>query len=174
MNLPTKITVFRMLMVPVLWGILLSNIAQELKLWMALILFVVASASDFLDGYLARKYNQITTLGKFLDPIADKILVNSLLVYLAVVNIAPLICVLLMITRDTLVDALRMQASTKQIVVAAHFTGKFKTVLQMVAITMALVPFIPVYITVIFMYIATIISLISGIYYFLSLKNNIF
>lgn len=174
MNLPTKITVFRILIVPVIWAVLLIPIPDFLKYLLAFILFVVASISDFLDGYLARKYNLITSLGKFLDPIADKVLVNTLMVFLAFHHRIPVLCVVLMISRDTLVDAMRMNASNQGIVVSAKLLGKLKTVLQMVALSVALFPFYFSTVTESLIWIATIASLISGVDYFISLKDKIF
>lgn len=175
MNLPTKITVFRIITVPILWAILLLDYFDpETKRWIALSVFIIASISDFLDGYIARKYNMVTSLGKFLDPIADKVLVNSLLIYLSATNVIPLICVLLMVSRDTLVDALRMSASSKNVVVSAHWSGKLKTVLQMVAIIVALMPMISTNVIHGFIYFAMIASLLSGIQYFWQLKEIVF
>lgn len=174
MNLPTKITVFRILIVPVIWAVLLvPNLYDWLRYSTAFTLFVVASVSDFLDGYIARKYDMITSLGKFLDPIADKVLVNSIFIFLAYHNKVHLILVLMMITRDTLVDALRMNASEKGIVVSAKLLGKLKTVFQMIAIAIGL---FPIYfgITNLIAVIATVVSLISGIQYFLILRKEIF
>lgn len=174
MNLPTKITVFRIVIVPVIWVVLLfPYLSGWIRYSLAFILFVVASISDFLDGYIARKYNMITSLGKFLDPIADKVLVNSTFIFLAYHNKVHLIFVLLMITRDTLVDALRMNASEKGIVVSAKLLGKLKTVFQMIAIAVGLFP-IDFGITNYIALVATIISVVSGIDYFLTLKNDIF
>lgn len=171
MNLPTKLTIFRILIVPFLWWVLLTSFFNShIKLWIAFVLFVVASITDYLDGYIARKYNLITDLGKFLDPIADKILVNSLLVYLAYVNRINILFVLLMLTRDTLVDALRMFASSKKVVIAAALSGKLKTVLQMVAISMALISVISQSVVNGMMLIATVVSVLSGIQYFINSK----
>lgn len=174
MNLPTKITVFRILIVPVIWIVLLIPYLPEIiRYSIAFALFTIASISDFLDGYIARKYNMITSLGKFLDPIADKVLVNSVFIFLAYHNKVNLILVLLMITRDTLVDALRMNASEKGIVVSAKLLGKLKTVFQMLAIAIGLFP-INFGITNHVAIIATIVSLISGLDYFLTLRRDIF
>ncbi len=174
MNLPTKITVFRILIVPVIWIVLLVPYLPEIiRYSIVFTLFTIASISDFLDGYIARKYNMITSLGKFLDPIADKVLVNSVFIFLAYHNKVNLILVLLMITRDTLVDALRMNASEKGIVISAKLLGKLKTVFQMLAIAIGLFPIdfgIADYVTII----ATIVSLISGLDYFLTLRKDIF
>ncbi len=149
------------------------------------IVFIVGSFSDFLDGYLARKMNLVTDLGKFLDPIADKLLVNSILIFLVIEpSFAPdqqvlpqlFILVILMIARDLIVDALRLMAVKKNVVIAANIFGKAKTVAQMIAIPFLLLNDWPfsyfdsswpeaLHISNILMYIATILSLISGIIY---------
>lgn len=145
--------------------------------------FVIASLTDFLDGYLARKNNQVTDLGKFLDPIADKMLVNSMLVFLSINFVSlndhlrfPFFCVILMIIRDLVVDGLRFMAATKKVVISANIYGKFKTVFQMIALSIVLLNGFPfnlfdsnwiryLHISDIFCYIATLISLISGVIY---------
>lgn len=149
------------------------------------IVFIIGSFSDFLDGYLARKMNLVTDLGKFLDPIADKLLVNSILIFLVIEpSFAPdqqvlpqlFILVILMIARDLIVDALRLMAVKKNVIIAANIFGKAKTVAQMIAIPFLLLNDWPfsyfdsswpeaLHISNILMYIATILSLISGIIY---------
>ena len=138
--------------------------------------FVIASLTDFLDGYLARKNNQVTDLGKFLDPIADKMLVNSMLVFLSINFVSlndhlrfPFFCVILMIIRDLVVDGLRFMAATKKVVISANIYGKLKTVFQMIALSIVLLNGFPfnlfdsnwiryLHISDIFCYIATLIS----------------
>ncbi|YAF49896.1 CDP-diacylglycerol--glycerol-3-phosphate 3-phosphatidyltransferase [Mycoplasmoides gallisepticum] len=102
------------------------------------ILFVVASFSDFLDGYLARKYQLISNYGKVFDPIADKLLINAVLIYFAYLGVVNFYLVILLILRDIYVDGLRVFVSTKKIVVPANIFGKLKTVAQMVAIIITL------------------------------------
>ena len=151
--------------------------------FIAFVLFIAASVSDFLDGYLARKLNLVTTYGKFMDPIADKLLVDSLLIFYALpINQEafgfvgktgiPLVFVVIMIARDLVVDAVRMIAMEKNIVIAASWFGKTKTVLQMVAISLVLLnnwPFVSlgwnVNVTNIICALAGIVSLASGIDY---------
>ena len=146
------------------------------------IFFVLASFTDFLDGYLARKNNQVTDLGKFLDPVADKLLVNSMVIFLIVpasyahngqMNFS-LWCALLLVARDIVVDALRFIAAQKGVVIAANIFGKAKTVLEMIAVSLVLLngwPFIyfdaewPVRIADIFVYLCTFASVMSGIIY---------
>lgn len=191
MNLPNKISLARICMVPLivfLYLFPLANIGIVLGEWsvmgttipirdlIVLLFFAIASASDFVDGYLARKNNLVTSFGKFIDPIADKLLVNTMFILFAVVGEVPVVAVIIMIWRDTLVDGMRMQASSKGKVVAARFAGKLKTVLQMITIILVLlhgVPFtfLPFSITTVMIWLSTAVSVISGIYYFMDTKD---
>lgn len=200
MNLPTKLTVSRIVIVVVMLlglftcdilymaGILVMPMLGPINLayFISFFLFVIASLTDMLDGKIARKYNLVTDMGKFLDPVADKLLVNLTLIYLALPHfgtnnaVIPLSCVIIMIGRDLIIDAFRLVASTKGSVVAANIFGKLKTVFQMVAIPMVLLNSWPFayfdadwnnYLRIcnIAIYIATAMSLISLIIY---LKQN--
>ena len=186
MNLPNKITTLRMVLVifiatllllPIEWFPVITGINVSLNFFIAWILFIVASISDFLDGYIARKYNMVTDYGKFMDPIADKLLVNSTLIILMVngpITILP-VCVVLMIARDIVVDAIRLNAMRKNEVIAANIFGKLKTVLQMVSLILVLVNDFGLssllglpdglYIGQIMIYLATLASLLSGVIY---------
>ena len=167
----------------------LGNTGINLVFLILFIFFVIASYTDHLDGYLARKNNQVTDLGKFLDPVADKLLINSLVIFLAAPSVfAPYIpgelnqvgfsvwCVIILVARAIVVDALRFIAASKGKVIAANIFGKLKTVLEMVAIGVVLLngfPFryfdaswpIGLHIADIFVYLATAASLISGVIY---------
>ncbi|MBR6055721.1 MAG: CDP-diacylglycerol--glycerol-3-phosphate 3-phosphatidyltransferase [Bacilli bacterium] len=200
MNLPTKLTVSRIVIVVVMLlglftcdilymaGILVMPMIGPINLayFISFFLFVIASLTDMLDGKIARKYNLVTDMGKFLDPVADKLLVNLTLIYLALPHfgtnnaVIPASCVIIMIGRDLIIDAFRLVASTKGSVVAANIFGKLKTVFQMVAIPMVLLNSWPFayfdadwnnYLRIcnIAIYIATAMSLISLIIY---LKQN--
>lgn len=191
MNLPNKLTIFRIILVPVIVAIyvfpyetlhidimqvVIGGVQISLPQIITLLLFIIASFTDFLDGSIARKRNLITSFGKFLDPIADKLLVNTMFVLFAVSNTISVIPVLIMIWRDTLVDGMRMNASSKGVVVAAGWSGKLKTVMQMVTIILLLLnnmPFVWIHIPmdVLCLWIATFISLISGIQYFNQMKH---
>ncbi|MDH6367214.1 MULTISPECIES: CDP-diacylglycerol--glycerol-3-phosphate 3-phosphatidyltransferase [unclassified Breznakia] len=188
MNLPNKLSLFRVILVPIivcvyvidmnLGNIHIMDTLLPVKNVIALLIFAVASFTDFLDGYIARKYQLITSFGKFIDPIADKLLVNTLFILLAVSGQVSVVPVVIMIWRDTLVDGMRMMAAQKGIVVAAGIWGKLKTVLQMFAIIFVLlanVPFVAVGIPVdqILVYAATLVSVISGIKYFMEMKEFI-
>ena len=185
MNLPNKITTFRMVCVVIIiflllfpWkmcGIEMPVLFNDVTLeyFLSFIIFVVASISDFLDGYIARKYNLVTTYGKFMDPIADKLLVNTLFIILGVWGEVPALCVVIFIARDTIVDAIRMIAVERQKVIAASKLGKLKTVAQMVSIILLLIQIDKLIYPVgtIFVYIAALCSLISGIDYFWKNKH---
>ena len=199
MNTPTKITFSRIIAIVIMIITLvvlyfiglnnkdffIPNIGNTGINWLyfgLFIFFVLASFTDFLDGYLARKNNQVTDLGKFLDPVADKLLINSMVIFLIVKpTYVPdgqiefsLWCAIILVARDIVVDALRFIAAQKNVVIAANIFGKAKTVLEMVAISLVLLngwPFIyfdaswPVRIADVFVYLATAASLISGIIY---------
>ena len=137
------------------------------------VFFVIASITDLLDGHLARKYNWISNFGKLWDPIADKILINGVLIGLAVNGSIPVFIPIIMISRDTIVDASRMYASTKGKVVAANIWGKLKTVSQMIGIILILFVFGIVNNNDVFHYlvqnlcllVATVFSVVSGVIY---------
>lgn len=193
MNLPNKISLFRIALVPIIalvymfpyaeFGIVVmefdvSFVTLKLTNLIVLVLFVLASFTDFLDGYIARKHNMITSFGKFMDPIADKLLVNTMLILFAASGRAPIVAVLLMIWRDVIVDGLRMNASEKGVVVAAGMLGKIKTVVQMAAITLLLLNNLPFELyrfpmADFLIWFAAMISILSGISYFVQLKDVI-
>ena len=194
MNTPNKLTVFRILLVPVIVLVivfpyaqfqivmpqyLINGVSISLKNFIVLGLFALASITDFFDGYLARKNQQITTFGKFLDPIADKLLVNTLFIILAYQGVVPIVAVLLMIWRDTIVDGIRMLASSKGEVISAGLLGKIKTVSQMVTIIFLLLNNIPfefysLPVADILVWFSALVSLASGYSYFIAAKDLIF
>ena len=194
MNLPNKISMFRLFLIPIFVFAKLFPFAQfglmipYLRVGFVTIsslnlvllgLFLVASISDFLDGYIARKYNQITTLGKFIDPIADKALTTTMFILFAVDGIIPPLVVLIMVWRDILVDGIRMMCAERGVVVAAGLLGKAKTVAQMVAIVLVLLnnlPFALVGVPVadIMIWLSVFLSVISGFSYFIQAKDLIF
>lgn len=138
MNLPNKLTVFRIILVPFFVAMFLNQSIGYHYVW-AGILFAIAAYTDHLDGMLARKNNQITDFGKFLDPIADKILVVSALVCFVQFGLADTWCVILIIAREFMVTSLRLVAVDSGVVLAANNWGKTKTVSQMIAIVLILV-----------------------------------
>lgn len=133
MNTPNKLTLIRVIIVPAFVVFLLYDTLPYNYL-IALLLFVAASITDFADGYLARRNGQITTFGKFLDPLADKILVISALVCFACLGLAHPIAVIVIIAREFMVTSIRLVAADSGTVIAAAWIGKVKTVIQMIAI----------------------------------------
>lgn len=133
MNTPNKLTVLRMILVPVFVLFVLVD-AIPYGFCFALIVFVAAALTDTLDGHLARKNNQVTTFGKFLDPLADKLLVLSALICFIEIGLAPSVAVLIVIAREFLVTSIRLVASSEGKVIAANIWGKIKTVVQMVSV----------------------------------------
>ncbi|GAE91545.1 CDP-diacylglycerol-glycerol-3-phosphate 3-phosphatidyltransferase [Gracilibacillus boraciitolerans JCM 21714] len=142
----------------------------------AMIIFAVASATDWLDGYYARKYNLVTNLGKFLDPMADKLLVSAAFILLIALEMAPAWVVIIIISREFAVTGLRLVAAGEGIVLAAGQMGKLKTVLQILAIIVMLlhnVPFsaIGIPVDMILLYAALVLTIVSGVEYFVKNWN---
>ncbi len=135
MNLPNKLTVLRMLLVPVFVLLLLlqDGTVQSLRL-AALAVFCIASFTDFLDGYLARRDHLVTDFGKFMDPLADKLLVCSALICMVGLRQLPAWYVIIIIGREFIISGFRLVASDNGIVIAASWWGKFKTVSQMITV----------------------------------------
>lgn len=188
MNIPNRLTIIRILLVPVVVAVYLCmdptiGVIDEasglaLRDVIAFVIFAVASITDFFDGMLARKNNWITSFGKFSDPIADKMLVNTVLILMVYFHQANVIAVLLMIARDLIVDGLRMSAANSGEVVSAGIFGKLKTVLQMFALVFLLLkdwPFVYMGICMdqILLWAATVASLYSGWIYFNQLKKYV-
>lgn len=185
MNLANRLTIFRIILIPVIvlvelfpynqFGITVPHynveyVAITLTNIVVLILFSIASFTDFLDGYLARSRNMVTVFGKFLDPIADKLLVNTLFIIFAVQGSVPVVAVIIMIWRDTIVDAIRMLLAQRGMVMQAGYLGKVKTVAQMVAIILVLLNNLPfelynIPMSSIMVWFATLMSALSGISY---------
>ena len=135
MNLPNRLTVMRIIAIPFFIFFLMAPFVPFGK-WIAFALFIVASLTDFLDGYIARKNNLITDFGKFADPLADKLLVCSALICLLALGKISYIIVLIIISRDFIISGFRLVAASKGVVIAADWSGKVKTALQMVMIPM--------------------------------------
>ena len=195
MNLPTKITVVRLILTVfillLLWDALFSLIGFNFPKYnvngvlvqtnyiIAGVIFIIASLTDFLDGYLARKNNQVTDLGKMLDAIADKVLVNPVLIVLAANGFIPTIVPVIYVTRDIVVDAIKMQAASKGKVQAAIKSGKYKTACMMVGICLVFfynIPFEFLNINVAYglLYLACILSVVSAIEYYVINKELLF
>lgn len=145
MNLPNKLTIFRIILVPILVVIPFFNIQGEflnipVSMWIMNLIFIIASITDKLDGYIARSRNQVTTFGKFLDPIADKILVLAAMLMLVEMNKLPAWIPIVVLFREFLVSGYRLIAVEKGgKVIAASVWGKLKTVTQMIAIILAFI-----------------------------------
>ena len=134
MNLPNKLTILRVILIPFFVVFMLFDITGAADKWIALVIFCVASLTDMLDGKIARKYNLVTNFGKFMDPLADKLLVCTALICLTSMNRLNVIVVLVIIAREFIISVFRLVASDNGIVIAASYWGKFKTVSQMALI----------------------------------------
>lgn len=134
MNLPNKLTVLRIIMVPFFVFFMLTNAGGAANKWIALVLFCAASLTDLLDGKIARKYNLVTNFGKFMDPLADKLLVCSAMICLVEMEKLAAWIVIVIISREFIISGFRLIASDNGIVIAASYWGKFKTVFQMAMI----------------------------------------
>ena len=134
MNLPNKLTLFRVILIPFFLLFLLTDLAGGYSRWIALGIFVVASLTDLLDGHIARKHNLVTNFGKFMDPLADKLLVSSALISLIALNKIPAWIVIVIIAREFIISGFRLVAADNGVVIAASYWGKFKTAFQMVTV----------------------------------------
>ncbi len=137
MNTANKITMVRLALIPVC--IVFLMIDNTLCQWLAAAVFLIASATDFLDGYIARKHDQVTDFGKFIDPIADKILVISAMITLCGQGRIPSWMVNVFVAREFIISGFRLVAATKDTVIAAGNLGKYKTATQMVAIVLLVI-----------------------------------
>lgn len=194
MNLPNRITMARIVLSVLLLVMLLvpwyslgvefpvyqvATITVNLKYIIAGIIFLIASTSDFLDGYLARKNNMVTDFGKVMDAIADKLLVNGLLIILAYDRIISIVIPVVIISRDIVVDSCKMISGQNGKVVAASIMGKLKTICMMSGLTLTMfynLPFELVGFPVadILLIAAVILSVISGAQYFYSVRDILF
>ena len=134
MNLPNKLTILRVILIPFFVVFMLFDITGAADKWIALVIFCVASLTDMLDGKIARKYNLVTNFGKFMDPLADKLLVCSAMICLVEKKQLSAWIVIIIIAREFIISGFRLVASDNGIVIAASYWGKFKTVSQMALI----------------------------------------
>ena len=141
MNLPNKLTVLRVIMVPFFVFFMLTDAGGAANKWIALALFVIASLTDMLDGKIARKYHLVTNFGKFMDPLADKLLVCSAMICLIPSGKLDAAIVIVIIAREFIISGFRLVASDAGIVIAASYWGKFKTVFQMAMIIVLIADF---------------------------------
>lgn len=141
MNTPNKLTIARIIMIPFFVAFLMYDITGSADKWIALAIFVIASLTDLLDGYLARKYHLVTNFGKFMDPLADKLLVGAAMICLVEMGRLPAWIVIVIISREFIISGFRLIASDNGIVIAASYWGKFKTVFQMAMIIVLIAAF---------------------------------
>lgn len=193
MNLPTKLTVLRIILALIVMVLLMfpfdavgisipvirAGIDMDLRYIISGVIFIIASFTDFLDGYLARKNNQVTDTGKMLDAIADKVLVNPILIIFAAEGLISPVVPVVVVVRDIVVNTIKMEAAAKGKVVAAIKSGKIKTAALMIGMALLFfsnMPFelIGIRVDIFFIYFATIMSLVSMIQYFSLNKNIIF
>lgn len=168
MNLPNKLTIFRMILVPVFVAVILIWPDSQTMRLIADLIFIVASLTDMLDGKIARKYNLITDFGKFMDPLADKLLVVSAMICLISTGQIPAWIVIIIVGREFVISGFRLIASDNGVVIAANYWGKFKTVFQMLMVIVKVANFqIPVWQILgdILMWIALVLTVVSLITY---------
>lgn len=167
MNLPNKLTVLRMIMVPFFVLFMLTDIGGDANKWIALVLFCVASFTDFLDGKIARARGLVTNFGKFMDPLADKLLVCSAMICLIEMGKLPAWVVIIIIGREFIISGFRLVASDNGIVIAASYWGKFKTVFQMIMTIVMILDLGGIFDTigVVLMWIALALTIISLVDY---------
>ena len=171
MNLPNKFTLLRVIMIPFFVVFMLMDGMASAR-YIALALFVVASFTDFLDGNIARKRNLVTNFGKFMDPLADKLLVCSALICLIETGQLPAWYVIIIIAREFIISGFRLIASDNGVVIAASYWGKFKTVFQMVMICLMIADISQIAIvTTVVMYIALALTIISLVDYLIKNKD---
>ena len=178
MNLPNKISMFRVILVPVLvvFYYLFVELSNDLFSYFLAPIFIVASLTDFLDGYIARSRNLVTVFGKFIDPLADKLIVMAALIILNALSMIPIWVTILILSREFIVTGIRLVAVGDGKVIAASKLGKYKTAITMVGLVMMLAfPYwmlladIGIYV----IYVGTIFTVVSGVDYFIKNKEII-
>lgn len=174
MNLPNKLTVARVILIPFFVFFLLFDPSNDVFKWTALAIFIIASLTDMLDGKIARKYNLITDFGKFMDPLADKLLVCSAMIGLIELDRIPAWIVIVIIAREFIISGFRLIASDNGRVIAASYWGKFKTTFQMIMVILMIaninVPAMQI-LTQIVMWIALALTIISLVDYLIKNKD---
>lgn len=172
MNLPNKLTIIRVVMIPFFVFFLLSDLLGGAADWTALIIFVVASLTDLLDGHIARKHNLVTNFGKFMDPLADKLLVSAAMICLVELGRLPAWIVVIIISREFIISGFRLIASDNGVVIAASYWGKFKTTFQMIMICLLIADIQMIRpVTTIVTAIALILTVVSLVDYIIKNKN---
>ena len=193
MNLPNQLTMLRIVMIPLIilvylfpysaFGIVVpefhvGTVDISLINIIVLVLYIAAAVTDAIDGHIARSRHMITTFGKFADPIADKLLTTSMFLLFVSRGLIPIVPVIIMVARDTIVDGCRMAAAGNGKVVAAGMAGKLKTVLQMVTVALVLLNNLPfemlgLPVSEIMLWFAALVSVVSGVQYFNGTKDDI-
>ena len=166
MNLPNKLTIFRVILIPFFVFFLLTDVLGANGDYLALVIFIVASLTDMLDGKIARKYNLVTNFGKFMDPLADKLLVCSALICMIELRELPAWMVIIIISREFIISGFRLVASDNGVVIAASYWGKFKTTFQMIGVVLLIfnIPALST-LTTIIVWIALALTVISLVDY---------
>lgn len=165
MNLPNKLTMFRVILIPVFIIVLMSGlIPQPASRYIAVVIFCVASFTDYLDGHIARKYNLVTNFGKFMDPLADKLLVSAAMICMIELGMLPAWVVIIIISREFIITGFRLIAAESGLVIAASWWGKIKTVTQMIMIILMLLG-VNTIIGSILVILATVFTIVSGVDY---------
>ena len=168
MNLPNKLTLLRVIMIPFFVFFMLTPYFEGYSNYIAVAIFILASFTDFLDGYLARRDGLVTNFGKFMDPLADKLLVCSALICLVATGQLPAVVVIIIISREFIISGFRLIASDNGVVIAASYWGKFKTVSQMLMVIVLIlnIPH-PVFsiIGVVLVWVSTFLTVVSLIDY---------
>ncbi len=171
MNLPNKLTMFRVVLIPFFVVFLLVDITSVDK-WIALGIFIVASLTDLLDGKIARKYNLVTNFGKFMDPLADKLLVCAALICLVELERIPAWIVIVIMSREFIISGFRLIASDNGVVIAASYWGKFKTTFQIVMVCLMIADLEQIsLLTDIVMWAALILTVVSLVDYLVKNKD---
>ena len=174
MNLPNKLTIFRVILIPFFVFFLLAPYFPGYGKYIAVAIFIVASLTDLADGKIARKYNLVTNFGKFIDPLADKLLVCSAMICLVETKKLAAWIVIIIIAREFIISGFRLVASDNGVVIAASYWGKFKTTFQMLMIIALILDFSNKYfqiLSTVLVYVALILTVVSLIDYIVKNKN---
>ena len=167
MNLPNKLTILRVILIPFFVFFLISPFFDGYGNYIALAIFIIASLTDMADGKIARKYNLVTNFGKFMDPLADKLLVCSAMICMIDLKRLPAWFVIIIIAREFIISGFRLIAAENGIVIAANYWGKFKTVSQMIMIILLILHFDGIFVILeqIFIWLSLALTIISLITY---------
>ena len=170
MNLPNQLTMLRILLIPVFMVVLYLGFPGAT--YVALLIFIIASLTDLLDGKIARKYNLVTDFGKFADPLADKMLVTAAMLWFVEIGQMPAWALLIVIVREFAVSGLRMIAADKGTVIAAGWSGKVKTASTMVCIVLMFLP-IPAILNTMCVWVIVVTTIYSGVEYFVKNRDAV-